>query len=91
MRPVVRVEWIESERGWGQRPDGYSLHLTTEVANQYISEMHNRETAYYRSQGKPDNYVPDEYSRESSRSLVDIDDTKYDELVKAGGSLRFWR
>ena len=25
---VIVQKWEESERGWGVRPDGYSLHLT---------------------------------------------------------------
>lgn len=89
MYPVVRVNWIESERGWGQRPDGYSLHLTAAHADTYQQDLRDRERASHRSLGLPENYVPDEYSRESSRSIVDIDDTQYAALVLAGGNLRF--
>jgi hypothetical protein len=32
--------WEESEAGWGQRPDGFSLHLTQEDAKKYV-EQHN--------------------------------------------------
>lgn len=46
-------KWEESERGWGTRPDGYSLHLTFQDAEIYIRE-------YWDSM--PD-AVPDEYSR----------------------------
>jgi len=28
LEQVVYVSWEESERGWGTRPDGCSLHLT---------------------------------------------------------------
>lgn len=47
--------WEESEAGWGVRPDGYSLHLTREDVDKFI-------TAYWKSQ--PDQ-VPNEYSRPS--------------------------
>lgn len=35
---VIRKNWIESERGWGQKPDGYSLHLTEEDMKEFIRE-----------------------------------------------------
>jgi len=50
---VVVQLWEESERGWGTRPDGYSLHLTEEARKSYIED-------YWASM--PDE-VPDEYSR----------------------------
>jgi len=34
--PVVAQEWTESERGWGRRPDGFSLHLTNEACAEFI-------------------------------------------------------
>lgn len=49
---VFCQKWEESERGWGTRPDGYSLHLTEKDAENYIRE-------YWDSM--PDE-VPDEYS-----------------------------
>lgn len=50
---LIVQKWEESERGWGTRPDGYSLHLTEEDRLAYIREYWNR---------MPDR-VPDEYSR----------------------------
>ena len=29
-KEVVAVQWEESERGWGVRPDGCSLHVSVE-------------------------------------------------------------
>ena len=52
-KPVVYQAWWESERGWGERPNGYSLHLSVEDCEQFIKE-------YWDSMP---NYVPDEYSR----------------------------
>lgn len=46
--------WEESERGWGCRPDGFSLHLTDEDRLKYIKEYWDRQ---------PDGPAPDEYSR----------------------------
>ena len=46
------VRWRESERGWGQRPDGWSLHLSVADANGYIADYWSRQPAV----------VPSEYS-----------------------------
>lgn len=50
---VVVQKWEESERGWGTRPDGYSVHLTDDDRQAYIDE-------YWASM--PDE-APAEYSR----------------------------
>ena len=53
--PVVFCQqWEESERGWGVRPDGYSVHLSLEDAKAYIGAYWDR---------MPPPPPPDEYSR----------------------------
>jgi hypothetical protein len=49
---VVYQPWLESERGWGQRPDGYSIHLTLGDCRRFIEE-------YWRTMPSG---IPDEYS-----------------------------
>lgn len=53
MPKVVVQKWEESERGWGTRPDGYSLHPDMAALKRYIA-------MYWKKM--PDG-VPDEYSR----------------------------
>lgn len=53
MAPVIVQLWEESERGWGVRPDGYSLHLTEADRVLFVSTQRA---------SLPD-AVPDEYSR----------------------------
>lgn len=54
-KPVVFCQqWEESERGWGVRPDGYSIHLSLEDAQAFIKAYWDRQ---------PDGPAPDEYSR----------------------------
>lgn len=36
---VVEVEWTEYERGWGQRPDGFSYHPDMLTAKRYIHDF----------------------------------------------------
>lgn len=52
-KTLWRQNWLESERGWGIRPDGYSLHTTRGDVDAYIAQYWD---------GMPDT-VPDEYSR----------------------------
>lgn len=88
MHTVIKVMWEESERGWGVRPDGYSLHLSKEDAEQFIKE-------YWA--GLPDE-VPDEYSRPSTlihegsigSGTIDIDEATYQKIKKSKNGIRIW-
>jgi hypothetical protein len=51
-------KWEESERGWGTRPDGYTLHATKEHVDHFLKDMRKREM-----EGMSQNYVPESYSR----------------------------
>ena len=53
MNIALLETWTESERGWGSRNDGCTLHLTKEDYKKYVEE-------YWKTM--PDK-VPDEYSR----------------------------
>lgn len=75
---VVRIDWIESERGWGQRPDGYSLHLNVEDCERYVDNAMRCQ-----AQGLPAGQVPDEYSATVGRPyLVDVDDETFNSLLR---------
>jgi hypothetical protein len=82
-RAVYCVNWVESERGWGQRPDGYSLHISGEVAKEYSDDYMERQ------RGALGNDVPDEYSYPGSLRLVRVNEEIYNE-VKNRGSVRYW-
>lgn len=76
---VIIQRWEESERGWGVRPDGYSIHPNQAALNRYIK-------AYWKAM--PDG-VPDEYSRPSGEPYeaeVDENDPRFD--LKGGYGLR---
>jgi len=63
------VNWIESERGYGQRSDGYSLHLTGEDVELFI-EQHGRIEGNAECYSRPD----------GEKFLVIIDEILYDYL-----------
>lgn len=76
---AVCQKWEEKERGWGSRPDGFSLHLTDQHRKQYIQE-------YWDSM--PD-YAPDEYEApDGTPYSVVVSIEVYAELI-ALGSLRY--
>lgn len=79
---VVCQKWEESERGWGVRPDGYSLHPSEEARERYIQAYWDRMPAD----------PPDEYERPSgSPYFCRVDEEDYQELFEEGrDGLRFY-
>lgn len=57
MATVLCQQWEESERGWGVRPDGYSLHLTQEDRDAFVKNHKAHQLKIYGSE------APDEYDR----------------------------
>ena len=39
---VICENWTETERGWGQRPDGFTLHLTEDDYVNYVKEYNEK-------------------------------------------------
>ena len=73
---IVVQYWEESERNWGVRPDGLSLHLTSEDCSKYIKQYWDR---------MPPGEAPDEYSRPWGHPKVisvSKSDPVYKELVQ---------
>ena len=62
---VWMQEWEESERGWGTRPDGFTLHHKEEDIDLFLTAMRDREAEMF----GPD-YVPNEYSRPYGRPFA---------------------
>src|SRR5687768_1019704 len=69
---AICLPWEESERGWGVRPDGYSLHLTIVDVERYIKK-------YWDSMP---NEVPDEYSRPGGAPYICLVDLETYEALK---------
>jgi hypothetical protein len=85
IHPVVRINWIESERGMGQRDDGYSLHLTKEDSDVFIKE-------YWDSMPDrgPNGEVPDTYSRPEDPHIVSVDAKTFKKIKKSKNGIRSW-
>ena len=81
MKKVYLQYWEESERGWGVRPDGCSLHLTMEEQKKYIESIQESRMN--------DKEVPYEYDRVVGDPFeVMIKDDLYDEVKN---SLRLYQ
>ncbi len=79
--PVVVEKWEESERGWGTRPDGFSLHFSLGCLERYIKKYWD---------GMPDE-APDEYSRPSGTPYeAEVSDQVFLDVYNSGLGLRFY-
>lgn len=72
---VIVQKWEESERSWGTRPDGFTMHLTKEHRDSFVQKHWDR---------MPDK-VPDEYSRPAGEPYEAYVDNATYEAVKASG------
>lgn len=84
--PVVCQSWIEHERGCGQRPDGYSLHLTKDDCDKFIKD-------YWKKQpNKMGGRAPDCYSSpDGSPTIVDVNDSTHAEIVNSKNGIFVWK
>ena len=71
-------KWEESERGWGSRPDGYTIHKVKEDINFMLANMRKKEEERGYSETNP----PDEYTRPDGRPYqAEIQDEAIIKLV----------
>lgn len=76
------VQWIESERGWGQRNDGVFYYLTEEQAEkdteEIVKKMREYEAKIYNGT------TPREYSFPYPPDFVEVSEELYKEIKKSG-------
>lgn len=79
MNKVLKQEWEESERGWGCRPDGYSLHISEEDRVDFIKAYWDKMPAF----------APSEYSRPYGTPFwIDVDDETFDKIKASKNGIR---
>ena len=77
-RTAIAQDWEESERGWGVRPDGTTIHRTREDRDAFVAE-------FYRVNNPP-GPVPDEYTRTCGEPYeVVITDAAWRRLADTNG------
>lgn len=78
---VLCQKWEESERGWGTRPDGYSLHLNEDDRKKYIEK-------YW---AEMPNEILDEYSRpDGTPYWCEVSDKTFEKVRVGKNGLRFF-
>ncbi len=79
MKALLCQKWSEYERGWGNRPDGYSLHLSAKDLKEFVAEYWAR---------MPDG-VPSEYSAPDGTSYAcEVDAVTYAEVAASKNGIR---
>lgn len=72
---LYSIEWEESERGWGVRPDGFSFHSSIEESEQFLKD-------FFANQPKE---VPEEYSRPVGKAkLLEVSESLHDYVLNNG-------
>ena len=88
---VVMQAWEESERSWGVRPDGITLHLTRADRDNFCKQYWAEERKRSATLGDG---IPDEYTRESGEPVwADVDAKTYGDVLdrKRQHGLRLWQ
>lgn len=80
MNAAYRVNWEESERHFGIRPDGVTLHKDMETAQKFIDHH------WLLFQERYGNTVPDAYSRPDHPRLVEVS-AHYAAMVEREGTI----
>lgn len=78
MNRVFLQLWEESERGWGVRPDGCSLHIDNNELDRYVEDI-------YKDRG--DN-IPNEYERTIGGSIEAFIDNELFTKVSTNKNVR---
>ena len=79
---VVVQKWEESERHWGIRPDGYSLHCTPEDRDAFVQAV---------DATRDRDSVPDEYDRTCGEPyFARVDEETYAKVAASGNGVRIY-
>jgi hypothetical protein len=68
IKALYRVDYTEYERGWGQRPDGFTLHISKDDAIKFSNHYENFGDSEL-------------FSRASTPQLVEVSDAVYNYFI----------
>lgn len=87
---VIAQNWEESERGWGVRPDGFTLHLTMDNHDAYVEAYLGRQKAYFNKELGV-GITPSEYTRLSGRAVeITVNDQIFQKLTEHADKNGLW-
>lgn len=80
-KTVFVQNWEESERGWGVRPDGFTVHISKDQLFGYV--------AWYNKAFNNLSEAPDEYTRVSGAPIeVEVTEELFDKIKKEAQAKR---
>lgn len=84
---LIKQNWREFERGWGSRPDGYTLHLDEAGRERFVDEFLRKQDQ------RAGGHVPDEYSRPwGDATIVEVSKGLHDQVrAEIEGGVTYWR
>lgn len=75
-KTVLVQNWEESERGWGVRPDGFTVHVSRVQRDKYVK--------WYNETYNNLSEAPDEYTRVSGDPIeVEVSDALFEKIRQA--------
>ena len=75
MNKIILQLWEESERGWGTRPDGCSIHTDIDERKKFLNKIYQKR--------ENDIQVPDEYDRIVGEEIeAFVDDSIYQKVIE---------
>jgi len=81
LEDAIHLSWTESEKGWGIRPDGCSLHLITDDSRDFV------EAYWARMPDEP----PEEYSKPAGEPVkVFVSPKIYKQIQDSENGIRFY-
>jgi len=87
---VIGQNWEESERGWGTRPDGFTLHLTEADHKQFVINYLAKQKEYFDEALGP-GITPSEYTRTyGSPKQITVNDITYQALARVKDEFGIW-
>ena len=73
MNRIILQLWEESERGWGIRPDGCSIHMDSKERKDFLDKIYQER--------ENDTHIPDEYDRIVGGEVeAFVDDVIYEKI-----------
>lgn len=81
MKKVLQQDWVESERGWGKRPGGCSLHVGPEDRKLFVDKYWD---------GMP-RHIPSEYPMPVGKPReVEVEDELYSKVRNSNNGVWIW-
>ncbi len=92
LHEIIYVCWEEVERGWGERPDGCSLHLNVADSAVFEKNFYESLPEKYKYFGHKLGPLPEEYDRPAGKSVTAyVTNELYEKIKTSENGIRLWK